>query len=108
MLTTHATQRATDRMTQAGVDPTPILASAERIALAYPGISLAVRLTVLPEHHGDTTSPRDERDSNGNEVWAILRNGHVTTIMLRRDTQPRTTEAFGVNRVARVEVKYDR
>jgi hypothetical protein len=106
MLTTHATERATSRMADAGIDPEPILATAERIATAYARTSIAVRLTTLPEHHGDTDRPRDERESNGNEVWAVCRGGHVTTIMLRRDTQPRTTEAFGVRYVARLEVKF--
>lgn len=39
--------------------------------------------------------------SNGNEVWAIVREGYLRTVMFRRETQPRTPEALRVGRVVR-------
>lgn len=37
--------------------------------------------------------------SNGDEVWAIIRDGAVATLMLRRHTQPKRPEAMSVARV---------
>lgn len=38
--------------------------------------------------------------SNGDTVWAIVREGRIVTVMLRRSTQPATPDAFGVDVVA--------
>lgn len=35
--------------------------------------------------------------SNGNEVWAILRDSVITTTMFRRDNQPHTPAALRVD-----------
>lgn len=37
--------------------------------------------------------------SNGDEVWAIIRDGEVKTVMLRRGTQPKTRTALRVEEV---------
>lgn len=37
--------------------------------------------------------------SNGDVVWAIVRGDLLTTVMFRRDDQPSTPAAFGVERV---------
>lgn len=37
--------------------------------------------------------------SNGNEVWAILRDCLITTVMFRRSNQPHTPAALRVDRV---------
>jgi hypothetical protein len=37
--------------------------------------------------------------SNGNEVWAVIRDGYCTTVMLRRSDQKRDAWAFNVQRV---------
>lgn len=37
--------------------------------------------------------------SNGTEVWAIVRDDTVTTVMLRRKDQPSTARAFDVDGV---------
>lgn len=37
--------------------------------------------------------------SNGDEVWAVLREATITTVMLRRGNQPKTPAALRVNKV---------
>ena len=37
--------------------------------------------------------------SNGDTVWAVVRNGTVVTVLLRRSTQPCTPETFRVREV---------
>lgn len=37
--------------------------------------------------------------SNGDEVWAVLEEGKVKTVMLRRSTQPRSRWALQVDQV---------
>lgn len=37
--------------------------------------------------------------SNGNVVWAIIRNGELRTVMYRRDDQPSTCDALRVRTV---------
>jgi hypothetical protein len=105
MTTSHATERAVERLADAGIDPKVVLNEADRIAAAYHAYSLAVRMRTLNMIHGDTKAAFMERESNGDEVWAICRGGTVRTIMLRRSTQPKTPAAFGVDRVARIEGK---
>ncbi len=98
----HAQQRAEERISACGRNPAEAYSLAERIARAYPRTDIAVRLMVLEGAYGDTEEDILSRMSNGNEVWAIIRQGVVTTIMLRRDNQPRTTEALRVDKVLRV------
>jgi len=104
-VTSHASERAFERLSEAGINPATVMREASTIAKAYSAHSLAVRMRQLTMIHGDTKAAFMERESNGDEVWAVCRHGSVTTIMLRRSTQPRTPAAFGVDRVARIEVK---
>lgn len=62
---------------------------------AHPRGSHAVRLMRLGKQRGLAWQDR----SNGDEVWCIIRAGRVTTIMLRRSTQPRRAAAFDVDQV---------
>lgn len=103
-ISTHALDRARERLVEAGIDPADVAAKAERIATAYCTMSLAVRIVRLDRAYGDQSATLD-RASNGDEVWAICREGLVKTVMLRRSTQPRTPAAFGVQRVAKVVEK---
>jgi hypothetical protein len=37
--------------------------------------------------------------SNGDQVWAIIRDGRIHTVMLRRSDQPSTPQALRVSKV---------
>jgi hypothetical protein len=60
---------------------------------AHPAGSHAVRILKLDSRRGTWAG------SNGDEVWAILRDGAVATVMLRRSSQPRSAQAFSVDKV---------
>lgn len=77
----------------------PVVESLERM---FPNSSVAARIAVLTAQRGDTTGLRDYRDSNGDEVWCVVRSGRAVTVFFRRSTQPHTRETFGVDRVVAV------
>jgi hypothetical protein len=104
-MTLHATDRANERLIEAGINPSTVLREADIIARTHRSMDLAVRMRVLDGTFGDRTEDVMVRGSNGDEVWAICRGGFVKTVMLRRSTQPKTPAAFDVDRVARIEVK---
>lgn len=52
----------------------------------------AILLTTIDKRHCDD-------GSNGDEVWAIVRHHEPITAMLRRHSQPKTPDAFGVQEV---------
>jgi hypothetical protein len=56
--------------------------------------SAAVLLGRLPQARGGLMG------SNGDEVWAIVRDNAVVTVMLRRSDQPKTRQALRVDWVA--------
>lgn len=57
--------------------------------------SFAVRVTRLDAQVNDAWG----NESNGDEVWAIVRDKVVKTIMYRRSSQPATAEALRVDAV---------
>jgi hypothetical protein len=97
-MTSHARERALERLVcEAGLSAAraaELLARADAVARRRGG-SLALRLLVLAARVGAAWSER----SNGNEVWAVCRDGRVVTVMFRRSTQPATPGAFGVREV---------
>lgn len=98
MKQTHAYQRVTERLTKAGFDQDTInkvYRVAEYLASQSTATSEAIRLLSLPKMVGEAWGD----ESNGSTVWAIVRNGHLVTIMLRRDTQPSTPKALKVSKV---------
>lgn len=93
----HALARLAERVPDLMSD---LRATVRQAELAFRSGSTAVRVAVLPEHRGSTDADFYSRsESNGNEVWAIIRDGHCTTVMLRRKDQKRTPEAFHVDAV---------
>jgi hypothetical protein len=56
-------------------------------------VDTAVCLHILPQSKGDFYS------SNGNEIWAIIRNSKVITVMFRRSNQPKDRYSFSVDKV---------
>ena len=94
--TTHAAERAFSRISDAGLSGAKVLEAAEAVAKKVPCASAAVLMTTLPETQGEFWV-----ESNGSQVWAIVRGGRVATLMLRRTDQPSTAEAMRVDRVFR-------
>jgi hypothetical protein len=95
---THAYDRVTERLTEAGYDQQTIdrvYWAAEQLAAKSTSDSEAIRLINLGEMVGESWSDR----SNGSQVWAIVRNRHLVTVMLRRATQPSTPAALKVTKV---------
>lgn len=97
----HGATRAIERMTQAGLDAGRVLDLATQVA-AHAATDTAVLMVTLPERAGDDRDDVLTRESNGNEVWTIIRNHRVITLMLRRDDQPKTITALRVKRVVRL------
>jgi len=91
--TNHASERAYERIADAGLSARKVLEVSSAIAAKCPASrSVAVKLTTLPESHGEYWV-----ESNGNQVWAIIRDRRVVTLMLRRDNQPETSDALRVD-----------
>ena len=57
--------------------------------------SEAVRVAVLPNQHNEKWSDQ----SNGDELWAIIRTQNLVTFMFRRSTQPKTCDSLRVKKV---------
>ena len=94
-LTIHAADRVRGRCAGEGVDIDarlqPII---NRITAGEGrGESVAYRIARLTRAVGDIAT------SNGNEVWAIVRDGWLTTVMFRRSDQPATAGALRVDRI---------
>ena len=65
--------------------------------------STAVRVAVLPAHRGETDADYYGRtQSNGDEVWAVIRDGYCATVMLRRSNQTQTPAAFRCDQIGYV------
>ena len=96
--TNHSTERAIERMAQAGLNPQAVLALADQVARST-SVATAVLIVTLPDRAGDDRDDILTRESNGNEVWSINRDGRIITLMLRRSNQPHTADALRVNRV---------
>ena len=89
---THATERLQDRLTS-GERVEVMDAVKAAVQMNGRSGSMAVYATRLP------TSRAVECGSNGQNVVAIVRNGVLKTVMLRRDNQPRTRMALRVDMV---------
>jgi hypothetical protein len=98
--TSHAFERINNRLVETGLTLAQI-----RMLELLAGImahnstvnSEAIRLCELSQQVNINTSWGNR--SNGNEVWAIVRQKDLVTVMLRRATQPKTTEALRVEKV---------
>lgn len=94
----HAYERVTERMSEAGYGTATIEKvywAAGQLAAASTAESEAIRLVNLDGQVGKAWSDR----SNGDEVWAIVRGRNLVTIMLRRSSQPKTPAALKVAKV---------
>lgn len=96
--TNHATERAETRIKECGLSPRKVMECASDIADKVRDYgSVAVHMTTLPESHGEYWV-----ESNGSQVWAVIRDGRVVTLMLRREDQPGTPDRLRVDHVMRL------
>ena len=81
-------------------DPDRLLNTAHKYVSSSPrNQAVAMKLAALNGrfgHGADENDPKwiPERNSNGNEIWCIARNGKLITIMFRRSSQPTLTQFF--------------
>lgn len=96
--TPHAQARIRERLGDAGFDPITIgkvFDAAQALARRSTADSEAIRLLRLDSQVNTAYGER----SNGDNLWAIIRNGRLATMMLRRSNQPSTTTALRVDKV---------
>lgn len=96
--TNHAFERINNRLVEAGLTPAQIktLEMLAGIKAKSSNVeSEAIRLCKLTAQVNKAWS----MVSNGNEIWAIVRQKDLVTVMFRRETQPKTSEAFRVEKV---------
>lgn len=89
-ITGHARKQCEDRGIP--VDAVLTVVSSKLAEHGYCGEDAAV-------YAGRTTDRGALIGSNGDQVWAIIREGRVHTVMLRRSDQPSTPQALRVRRV---------
>jgi hypothetical protein len=102
-ITSHATDRALGRLSENGIDGRAVLDRAAKVAKRFPDGSAAVLMARLDSKVGDLSGDFYGRDSNGEDVWAVVRNGRLATLMLRRKEQPATPDALRVDAVYRLK-----
>lgn len=91
--TVHALGRLAERLSEE--DRERVSAALADVESARYRASVAVRVARLAQPVGDPWGV----ESNGSDVWAVIRGGTVVTVMLRRKSQPTNPSAFGVDRV---------
>jgi hypothetical protein len=74
-----------------------------KVAVINPVGSVAANI-LTTEFHGDTNERIDERESNGEDLWVIIREGRCVTLFWRRSEQPIVAELLRVDRVICPEV----
>lgn len=97
-MTEHCIKRLKDRLAEIGYfgeAPDRLRVLAYDLASKSKHQSEAIRLFKIKNIHGIPWSD----DSNGDEIWAIIRGGRLITIMFRRSTQPMTAESLRVEKV---------
>ena len=97
MTTQHFTDRVRDRLSELGYNETQIadiFAVAKEVA-GKCSYDTAARVAVLEAQHNAAWSDI----SNGNEVWAIIQDGSLVTMMFRRSTQPKSVQSLRVKKI---------
>lgn len=90
----HSSQRLYDRVISNGVpleEANTIVPKLERLASEVKKDVAVLCYKFRKEQVSDL--------SNGDEVWAIIRHNSIVTIMLRRNSQPKTCGALRVAQV---------
>lgn len=88
----HAELRCDERLT--AQEKTASLQASEIFAAQNPQGSHAILIATMNKIRGQIWSD----ESNGNTIVAVIRDGVVKTIMLRRKSQPFTREALRVDK----------
>lgn len=94
MTSAHAAARISERLT--AEDTADLVRRLDTFAAEHPVGTYAVRALSLAAMRGTAWSAA----SNGDTVVAIVRDGTVATVMLRRSSQPFDRAAFNVQRLA--------
>jgi hypothetical protein len=92
-ITQHVRDRLSERLHGVVDDPESVISGVVDIADGKSG-SAAILIARLPRAFGDNSANKNTRDSNGDEIWVIARDGRIITIMLRRAAQPKTCDRF--------------
>lgn len=99
---THANQRIAERLGDAGFDALTIgqlFDAAVALAKRSTAPSEAVRML----HLGGQVNSVGGNDSNGDNLWAIIRGRELVTMMFRRSDQPATATALRVDKVTVIQ-----
>lgn len=99
--TLHANGRVIERLEDAGFSNAKIDKIGSALDYIAPRFNRDTALKVL-DLQGMVGKAWTDR-SNGDQVWAIIRNRQVVTVMLRRSTQPATTSALRVAQVTDIK-----
>jgi len=106
MQSLHALARLDNRIAETGLDLDATVREVESIAQQHK--SIAVLVIQLRKEYGDTNGRRPyvcRESSNGDQVWAVCRDGAVVTWMFRRSNQPQSPAALRVERTGRVKAR---
>lgn len=94
MTSAHALTRIAERFPDVANLATRVAAA----EAAHPLGSVAVRLAWNLPHRGPAYDG-DNTPANGDEVWAVIRDGTTATVFPRRREQSRYPASLGVDRV---------
>lgn len=94
-LSNHAWRRIVERLTPAEQQSFFAVMHVLLEQAPHLGHDFGVRVLRLGNQRNDAWSD----ESNGDEVWAIIRRGELKTVMLRRSSQPPTAWALRVDKV---------
>jgi hypothetical protein len=103
MTTMHGIERMKERVGRIGLPEDKylqVMARSIAASRASEGGTLAAMVMLLDKSYRVVTS--DGRESKGDQVWAVCRDGDFVTVMLRNHTQPVTAQKMRVDRLAYV------
>lgn len=103
MNTQHASERIAERLDSGASFTLARAIEALARTACRPERSYAVLVYRDNASHGTfTIDPDGTGPSNGTDLWAIIRNQTVVTVMWRREAQPATPDAFRVDVIRKV------
>lgn len=105
MQTLHATERIAERLSPA--ESTILAHAIDRLARTMPDSrAYAVLVARVPVARGTfVIHPDGTGPSNGTDLYAIIRNRSIVTVMWRRTAQPTDAASFRVDVVGKVALR---